>query len=172
MFHKDKYVLGVMNTILSGGLSSRMWINVRERKGLAYYVHTILNTDLDQGFLLTEAGVNNNKADKAIKEILNQYKLIKNKVVSAQELRKAKDYVRGNTILSMESSDVQAKFYGDQELFENKILTLEEKFAKIEAVTAEDIQRVARDIFRPERLNLALIGPFKNKSRFQKLLKL
>jgi predicted Zn-dependent peptidase len=172
MFHKDKYVLGVMNTILSGGLSSRMWINVRERKGLAYYVHTILNTDLDQGFLLTEAGVNNNKADKAIKEILNQYKLIKNKVVSAQELRKAKDYVRGNTILSMESSDVQAKFYGDQELFENKILTLEEKFAKIEAVTAEDIQRVARDIFRPEKLNLALIGPFKDKSRFQKLLKL
>jgi predicted Zn-dependent peptidase len=172
MFHKDKYVLDVLNTVLSGGFTSRMWTNIRERKGLAYYIYTILNADLDNGFLLTKAGVNNNKAEEAIKEILNQYKIIRDRKVSVQELRKAKDFLRGRVTLRMESSDAQASFYGNQELFENKILTLEEKLAKIEAVTAKDIQRVAKDIFGPEKLNLALIGPFKDKKKFQNLLDL
>jgi len=87
-------------------------------------------------------------------------------------LKKAKDFMKGRTILAMEESDEQAEFYAFQELLENRILTLDEKFAKIEAVTANDIQRVAKDIFRPEKLNLALIGPFKDKKRFQKLLKI
>jgi len=72
----------------------------------------------------------------------------------------------------MEESNAQAAFYGAQELIENKILTLDEKFAKIEAVTVNDIQRVARQVFRPEKLNLALIGPFKDKEKFQHLLKI
>ncbi len=172
MFHPDRYILDIINTILSGGFTSRMWTNIRQKRGLAYYVYTYGNADLDTGYILTKAGVNNDKVDEAIKEILNQYNIIKNKKVSAQELRKAKDYIKGRAILGMESSDALASFYGHQELFENKILTLEEKLAKIEAVTAEDVQRVAKDIFRPEKLNLALIGPFKNKAKFQRLLKL
>jgi len=170
MFHEDKYVLDIINTILSGGFTSRMWTNIRQKRGLAYYVYTYGNADLDTGYILTKAGVNNNKADEAIKEILNQYKAIKNKRVPAQELRKAKDYIKGRAILGMESSDALASFYGNQELFENNILTLEEKLAKIEAVTAEDVQRVARDIFKPEKLNLALIGPFKDKTKFTRIL--
>ncbi|MFH1129137.1 MAG: pitrilysin family protein [Patescibacteria group bacterium] len=172
IFHKDIYVLNVLTSILSGGFSSRMLIEIREKRGLAYYVGTSNYSNLDNGCLVTRAGVNNSKADEATIEILKQYKLIKNKKVSAQELRKAKDYIKGRAILGMESSDDWASFYGDQELFENKILTLEEKLAKIEAVTAEDVQRVAKDIFKPEKLNLALIGPFKNKKRFQNLLDL
>jgi predicted Zn-dependent peptidase len=172
MFHKDKYVLGVLETIFSGGMSSRMWTSVREKKGLAYYVWAIAYSDLDSGYLAVRAGVNNEKIDEAIKEILNQYRIIKNRKVPAEELRKVKDFLRGQAILGMESSDAQASFYADQELFHNKILTLEEKLAKIEAVTAEDIQRVAKDIFRPEKLNLALIGPFKDKKRFENLLDL
>lgn len=171
-FHKDKYVLKVLSAILGGGMSSRMWISVRERKGLAYYVWVYNNTDLDAGYLLTQAGVNNDKIDEAISEILKQYKLIRDKGISTKELKKAKDQMQGHSILGMESSDAQASFYANQELIENRVLTLDQIFAKIKAVTAEDIQRVAKDLFRPEKLNLALIGPFKDKSKFEKILKI
>lgn len=172
IFHPDKHILNVINAILGGGMSSRMWISIRGKQGFTYYVFVYNHNDLDSGFLLTHAGVNSQKLDKVIQAILDQYDKIKNKKVSQKELRKAKDYIKGKSILNMESSDEQASFYGFQELLENKILTLEEKFAKIEAVTVNDIQRVAKDIFRPEKLNLALIGPFKDKQRFEKLLKL
>jgi len=172
LFHKDIYVLNILSTILGNGMSSRLWISVREKEGLAYYVFTECNNDLDTGYLAAGAGVDNKRVDKAISIILKEYKRIINEKVDEKELRKAKDYIKGKTILRMESSDVQAGFYANQELLENKILTLEEKFAKIEVVTASDIQRVAKDIFKPEKLNLALIGPFKDKEKFEKLLKL
>jgi len=172
LFHKDAYVINVLSTILGSGMSSRLWISVREREGLGYYVFTENNVDLDTGYLATGAGIDNKRVGRAIEIILKEYRRIINEKVGAEELRKAKDYIKGKTILRMESSDAQANFYANQELFENKILTLEEKFAKIEAVTAEDIQRVAKDIFKPEKLNLALIGPHKNKAKFQRLLKL
>lgn len=172
VFHKDRYVLGVINAILGGGMSSRIWISVREKMGLAYYVWVSGGPDLDAGSLFVQAGVGNEKVETAIKEILNQYRLIRDKKVSAGELKKAKDYMRGSTILSMESSDARASFYASQELYENRILTLDRIFGKIESVTTEDIQRVAKDIFRPEKLNLALIGPFKEKNKFEELLKI
>ena len=151
-------------------MSSRLWISVRERQGLAYYVGTSIDTDTDTGSLVTRAGVDNKKVDKAIKTILDEYKKISQKKISQSELKKAKDYIKGSTLIGMEASDTQASFYASQELLTNEILTVEQKFAKIEAVTVDDIQRVAQDIFKPEKLNLALIGPFKDKNKFDKLL--
>jgi predicted Zn-dependent peptidase len=171
IFHSDKYTLSILSVILGGSMSSRLWIKIREREGLAYYVRTETDAATDTGYLYTRAGVDNNRVDRAIQIILENYQLIRDKKVDKEELRKAKDFIKGRTILAMEESDEQAGFYAGQELMENKILTLEEKFAKIEAVTADDIRRVAKDIFRPEKLNLALIGPFKNKEKFKKLLK-
>jgi len=172
LFHRDRHVMDVLSTILGNGMSSRLWISVREKEGLAYYVFTENNADSDTGYLAAGAGVDNKRVDKAINIILKEYKKIINEKISEKELRKAKDYIKGKTVLRMEASDIQAGFYASQELTENKILTLKEKFAKIEAVTAGDIQRVARDIFRREKLNLALIGPFKDKAKFEKLLKI
>jgi predicted Zn-dependent peptidase len=172
ILHKDKYALDVLSIILGGNMSSRLWIEVREKHGLAYYVRTNTVNHTDTGWLCTGTGVDNQKIDIAIQIILKNYKLIRDKAVSDKELRKAKDFVKGRSILSMEESNEQAEFYAEQELLEGKILTLEQIFAKIEAVTTEDIQRVARDIFRPEKLNLALIGPFKDKKRFEHLLKI
>jgi predicted Zn-dependent peptidase len=88
-----------------------------------------------------------------------------------RELKKAKDHFNGKISLSLETSDANASFYGGQEILKNNILTPKEICAKINKVTADDILKVAQDIFRPEKLNLALIGPFKDKSKFQKLLK-
>ncbi len=172
IFHPDKYALGLLGIILGGNMSSRLWISVRERQGLAYYVRTGIDTATDTGFLVTQAGVDNQRVEKAILSILKEYEKITRQKITSAELKKAKDYTKGTVLLEMESSDAQASFVGFQELLTNEILTLEEKFAKIEAVTIDDIQRVARDIFRPAKLNLALIGPFKNKAEFEKILNL
>jgi len=172
IFNPNKYALGILGVILGGNMSSRLWIEIREKHGLAYYVRTGTENHTDTGWLCTSAGIDNQRVDKSIEIILKNYKLIRDKKIGKEELKKAKDFMKGRTILAMEESDEQAEFYAFQELLENRILTLDEKFAKIEAVTANDIQRVAKDIFRPEKLNLALIGPFKDKKRFQKLLKI
>jgi len=149
-----------------------MWIAVREKQGLAYYIFVHDHSDSDTGFLVTHAGINNGELDKAIKTIIGEYKKIRDIKVSEKELKKAKNYIRGKNILAMESSSAQVNFYAKQEIVENNILTLDEIFAKIDSVTVNDIQRVAKDIFKPEKLNLALIGPFKDKKRFEKLLKI
>ncbi len=171
-FDPRKYALTLLGTILGGNMSSRLWISVREREGLAYYIRTSSLGYTDSGYLVTKAGIDNNRVEKAIEIILGEYRRITEEKVGENELRKAKDYLKGKSILNMEESNAQAAFYGVQELIENEILTLEEKFTKIEAVTADDIRRVAKNIFRPEKLNLALIGPFKEKSKFKKLLKI
>ena len=172
IFHPDKYVLNLLGVILGGNMSSRLHISVRERQGLAYYIRTGVDADTDTGFLSTWAGVDNRKIERAIKTILDEYKKIVSVKISQAELRKAKDYIKGSSLIGMESSDERASFFAFQELLTGKILTLEQKFAKIEVVTADDIQRVARDVFRPEKLNLALIGPFKDKAKFERIVRM
>ena len=170
-FHPDKYVFEVMAVILGGMMSSRMFIEVREKLGAAYYVRTYNNSDTDTGSLVTFAGVDNNKTNKVIETILREYKKLCKVKVSDKELKKAKDYIKGKMVLSLESSDAQASFYGSQELLKNGIMTIEEIFKKIEKVKAADVMRVAKDIFKEDKLNLAIIGPFKDKEQFKKLLR-
>jgi len=110
--------------------------------------------------------------EKAISLILREYKSFKDKKVKDEELKKAKDFLKGNLILSLESSDAKATFYAGQELLEGKILTLKEKLKKIDEVDAKEIQKLSKEIFQPPKLNLALIGPFKEKKHFEKLLKI
>lgn len=169
--HKDRYILTVLSTILGGNMSSRLFISVRERNGLAYYIHSYLNSYKNVGYFTSQAGVNNGKCLDAIKIILNEYKKISEEIVSEEEIKRAKNYLRGKMMISLESSDSVASFIANQEINNGKILTPEEKFAKIDTVTAQDIQRVAQDIFTNNKLNLALIGPFKNKKIFEKILK-
>jgi len=153
-------------------MSSRLWISVRERRGLAYYVRTGSQSATDCGFLVTQAGVDHTKAESAIKIILREYQKIKTRKVSKSELQKAKDNFRGAFSLSLESSDSQAAFYAGRELLTDKIVSPDQQIALIEKVTAEDILKVANDIFQPNKLNLAIIGPFKDKEKFQKILKI
>lgn len=170
LFDSRKYALILLSVILGGNMSSRLWISFRDKEGLGYYIHTSSEFYTDSGYLVTKAGVDNRRVEKAIELILREYKRIATDGIKELELRKAKDYVKGSAVLHLESSSAVAHFCGEQELLTNKILTPEEKFAKIEAVTVDDIFKVANDVFRPERLNLALIGPFKNKEKFKKLL--
>lgn len=170
--HPDKYVLDVLATILGGGMSSRMFINVRERKGLAYYITSSSEQYLDSGTLYTRAGVDLQRIEDAIKVIIEEYGKVLTEPIKEDELRKAKDYTKGKLILELEDSRSVANFVGNQELLESKVLNDEEILAEIEKVSLADLSRVAKDIMAEDKMNLAVIGPFKDEEKFAKLLKI
>ena len=159
-----RFALGVLTTILGKGMSSRLFQKVREEMGVAYYVSAGIDLDTNSGIVMTNAGVSNNKAKEAIKAIVEEFKKFKEEVVDNKELEKAKGFIVGNMFLALETSDDLADFYTNQRIKNLEIMTPEELAEKIKSVTAEDIQAVANDLFKNEGLNLALIGPFKNKS--------
>ena len=169
--HKDKYVLSLLSIILGGNMSSRIFINVRERQGLAYYVHTGSEAYQEAGYLATFAGVEHKNLTKAVQTILNEYKKVASQKVTEKELQKAKDFIKGKSVMGLESSNSVASFLVGQEVMRGKILTPKDIFKKIDKVTQEDILRVAKDIFKDEKLNLALIGPHKKTKELEEILK-
>lgn len=168
--HPDRFALSLLSVILGGNMSSRIFIEVRERRGLAYHVSTGVDSYADCGYVATQAGVEHNNLELAIETILKEYKKITTEKVGAKELQKAKDYIRGKSVMGLESSDEVAMFFLDQELKKKKMMSVEELMAKIDKVTVKDIQRVAQKVFRNDNLNLAVIGPHKNEAKLQKLL--
>jgi predicted Zn-dependent peptidase len=172
IFHPQRYVQELLAVILGGMMSSRLFTIIRGKLGMAYYINTEAEADPDTGFLVTQTGVDTQKVEIAISAILKEYKKISRIRVSKDELQKAKNYFKGRLSLLLESSDAQASFYAGEELLEKKISKPEEIFAKIDKIKADDILKLAKDIFRPAKLNLALIGPFKDKEKFKSLLKI
>lgn len=170
--HPDRYVLAVLNTILGGNMSSRLFLEIREKRGLAYYVHSGTEEFQDCGYFVIQAGLRISAAGEAIKIIIEQLDLIRAKPAFADELRRAKDYWKGRMVLALEDSYRVATFYTSQEVLEKQVETPEEILEKVEEVTAEDIQRVAKDVFASNKLNLAIIGPFKDQAQFATILKL
>ncbi len=170
LFSPKRYVLEIISAILGGSMSARLSVEVRQKRGLAYYVTTSLGQYTDTGYLVTEAGVDTKRVDEAIKIILKEYQKLKTKKITQSELNKVKDNIKGRLALSLETSDAWAAYWGEQEVLKRRVLTPEEECAKIDKVGFNDIQRVSREIFKKEKLNLALIGSFKEKERFEKLL--
>ena len=169
--HKDEMALKVLSIILGGSMSSRLFIELRERQGLAYYVRTQAEFYTDSGYLTTQAGVPVGKIEIAIKIILAEYKRLIKIPIGVEELKRTKDLIHGRYLIRLESSDDMASWYARQEILRGHVLTPEEFFKKINKVTAQDIKRVARNIFINKGLNLAVIGPFKDKNKFEKILK-
>lgn len=170
IFQKEKYPLAVLTNLLGGIMSSRLFIKVREKEGLCYYIRTHLEHYTDTGYLVTHAGVENSNIEKAIKLILEEYKDLSQNKVPEDELKKAKDNIMGHVYLGLETSDAWASFFGLQEILEKKILSPEETLTEIEKVSADDILKIAKEIFVPEKLNLAVVGPFKEEEKFRKIL--
>jgi len=172
MFDERRYALSVLSKILGGGMSSRLFEEVREKRGLAYYVSSSNNPYTDSGYFSISAGVNNEKALDAIKVILDEINKIKSNGVTEKELQQAKDNAEGGMALGLEHSDGVAMSYADSVLFHNEVLTPDEELDKIKRVTLKEVHQVAKDIFDNKGLNLALIGPFKDQEPFSKLLSL
>lgn len=170
-FDKREYALGLLSIILGGNMSSRLFIEIREKQGLAYFIQSTSSAYHDSGVLVVQAGLDKKRIDLAIRLILQELKKIRKEGVREKELKSAREFLKGRLILELEDSESVAHWYGRQQLLQNQILTPQQKLKKFFAVTTKDIQKVAWDIIKPEKLNLALIGPFKEKKEFLKLLK-
>jgi predicted Zn-dependent peptidase len=160
------YPLTLLSTILGGNMSSRLFIEVRERRGLAYYIKSGIQSYTDSGYLGIQAGVPNGKLIDAIKVILEELKKIREGKISKEEIKKGKDYLKGKLMLDLESSDEVAFFMAEQKVIRDEIRTPDEISKKIDRVTQDDVQKIAREIFRNSKLNLAIVGPHKQKQRF------
>ena len=171
LFDKRNSILSVLSGVLGAGMSSRLFAKLREEMGVAYYVRAYNDASLDHGSFQISAGVNNSRTEEVLKEILKECILLTRELVNDKELNKVKSFLIGNTKLSLEATDDIANFYGGQELLKKEIKTLEEKIKEIEKVTANDIQKMAKIIFKDKNLNLAIIGPFKKDDKFKNILK-
>ena len=168
--HPDRYALQMVATVLGGGMSSRLFTEVRERRGLAYYVFGINHSYTDAGSLYSQAGVDINRIDEAVTTIASELKTIAAEPVPADELEKARSFTKGRFVLQLESPQGLILFGMRKEILEGRAPDPEEVLAGVDAVTAEDVQRVARDLISSEQLRLAVIGPFDDAERFEKLL--
>ncbi len=174
--HKDKYALSILASILGGGMSSRLFHEVREKRGLAYYVRTSSDHYQDGGSLVSTAGVDPKRVDEAISVIVGEYYGIASAKsadqITNKELKKAKEFIKGHLVLEIEDSRAVAGFYGFAEILENKIETPNEYMEKINQVTLDEVADVTASYLVEQTLNLAVIGNFSDGQRFEKLLKL
>jgi predicted Zn-dependent peptidase len=170
--HPDRFNLRVLNTVLGEGMSSRLFLEIREKRALAYSVHSYIAALYDTGAAGIYAAVDPARAQPAIKAMLGEWDRLRQEKVSADELTKAKEFLKGRLMLQMEDTFSVAAWFGRQEILGPDVLTLDEVVANIEATTAEDIQRLAQKLFLQEKLNLAVVGPFKNEEEFRELLEL
>lgn len=170
--HKDRFIEAVLATVLGGGMSSRMFTEVREKRGLAYAVRTSVDRAIDTGYISTYVGADTRRVDEAVKVVLEQHYGISNGQfpISTKELKKAKEYIKGHLALSLEDTKSVNAFYGVRELMLGRIETPEEVFEAIDKVTIGNLERVAKKLFVPKRLSLAIIGSYKDQKRFEKLL--
>jgi len=169
--HPRLYALQLLAIILGGNMSSRLFLSVRERNGLAYFIRTGVNIYEDAGALTIQAGLDKQRLNEAIKLIVAELKRAV-KDLTAEELRRAKDYLYGQTAIEMENSLQLANFYAQQELMLKKVLTPAEKLKKIEAVNLNQLKKTAQEIIDLKRISLAAIGPLKGEeARLKTLLK-
>lgn len=167
---KNLPAYNMLGIILGGNMSSRLFINIREKLGLCYYIKASADSYEDTGIFSIQSGLDKNRILEAIQAILNELKQIVAKGVTPQELKKAKDYLTGRIALDLEESLAVASWYAKQSLFLKKIETPDERMKKYNKVSISEINKIAKKIFNKKKINLAIIGPFNNKNKFNKIL--
>ncbi len=168
--HPDRYALQLLGTILGSGMSSRLFLEVRERRGLAYYVYAMNNSFTDAGTLYAQAGVDLKRAEEAVEVIGQEFRKLASEPIPADELEKARALAKGRFVLQTESPNGLILFGLRREVLEGRATEPADVLAALDAVTIEDVQRVARDVLDGSGLRLALIGPFDDAAAFERLL--
>lgn len=169
-----RYPLSVLSAILGGGMSSRLFHEVREKRGLAYYVRSSSDEYADVGSFVSTAGIDPKRVTEAIDVMVAEYaKVSQGKMVlTDEELSKAKEYLKGHLVLDLEDSRSVAGFYAHQELLEDQIENPSDVIAQIDKVTKDDVESIGQEYFKESTLNLALIGNFEDRQKLESLLKL
>jgi len=171
IFDEKKYPLSILSTILGGNISSRLFQIIREKLGLAYYINSDVENYTDSGYFEIRAGINLNNIETALNAILKELNPKElSKKIEEQEIKQAKEYLKGVLSLEMEDSFNVAYFYTNQLLILNKIRTLNDIFKKLDRINKNDIIKIIQEIFKANKLNLAIIGPFKNNQPLEKIL--
>jgi predicted Zn-dependent peptidase len=168
--HPDRFALQLLGTVLGTGMSSRLFLEVRERRGLAYYVFAFNNSFTDTGTLYAQAGVDLKRAEEAVGVIATEFKKLADEPVPAAELEKARALAKGRFVLSTESPNGLIMYGLRREVLEGRAAEPEEILAGLDAVTIEDVQRVAQDVIGGSGLRCAVIGPFDDAAAFEQLL--
>jgi predicted Zn-dependent peptidase len=168
--HPDRYALQLLATVLGTGMSSRLFTEVRERRGLAYYVFAHNQSYTDAGSLYSQAGVDITRADEAVETIRNEFRRIADEAVPSEELEKARALAKGRFVLRLENPQGMTLFGLSREVLEGEAEEPDAVLEGLDSVTAEDVQRVAQDVIGSNGLNLALIGPFEDAAPFDELL--
>ncbi len=169
---KRNSAASLLGSVMGGGMSSRLFMEVRERSGLAYYVRSYPGSYQDTGGFTISAGVRVDGIEKAIAIILEELKKLKLIPIHDQEIQKARDYIKGKTTLALEDNQVRLDWFLERAAFFNKITTPDEAFERLDKVTAKDLLAVANDLFQEKNMSLAVIGPYKDEKRFKGLLKI
>ena len=156
--HEKRYASYVLNTLLGGGMSSRLFQNIRERQGLAYAIYSDLNPYRDTGCLGVYAGTSRESAAKVVRSVVSEFRQLKTEPVPEEELRRAKDQLKGSLMLSLESSTARMSNLARQEMYFDRFYGLDELIENIESVTSGDLQAMANDFFRGELIAVTVLG--------------
>ncbi|HEV1998124.1 MAG TPA: insulinase family protein, partial [Candidatus Dormibacteraeota bacterium] len=169
-FHPDRHALDMMNTVLGEGMSSRLFLEVREKHGLCYDVHSWVGKMADTGSAGVYIGTDPGRTAEAVKAVMHELHRMAEEKVGSAELEKARAYLRGRLLLRLESTGAVSTWLGGQELLTGRIIAMEDTLAAIDAVTAEDIMRLARETYAEQAMQMAVIGPIKDEGRLAELI--
>ncbi len=167
---KDHFALKLLSVILGGNMSSRMFLNIREARGLCYYIATETDNYLDAGSLSTRAGVDQSRLHEAIEAIKHEYLTCAAEGVTEEEVQRSKDFLKGKITLSLEDSEERAHFYGKQELLYPKVRDVAEYFAEVDKVTTKQINALAARLIKKEELRLVVIGKENDEKKMEELI--
>jgi predicted Zn-dependent peptidase len=156
--HEQRHAGYILNTLLGGGMSSRLFQNIRERQGLAYSIYSDLNPYRDTGCMAVYAGTSRESAAKVVQSVVSEFRKLKNEAVTDEELRRSKDQLKGSLMLSLESSTARMSNLARQEMYFDRFYSLDELIEKIEAVTAQDLQSLANEFFKTESVAVTALG--------------
>jgi predicted Zn-dependent peptidase len=156
--HERRHTSYILNTLLGGGMSSRLFQNIRERQGLAYAIYSDLNPYRDTGCMSIYAGTSRASAGKVVESIVSEFRKLKTEMVSPDELRRSKDQLKGSLMLSLESSNARMSNLARQEMYFDHFYGLDELIAKIEAVTAEELLELANQFFETDNIAVTVLG--------------
>ncbi len=156
--HAARFPLYVLNTVLGGGMSSRLFQNIREKQGLAYAVYSELNLFSDTGCFTIYAGTGVETAKQVVDSVIHEFRQFKEDLIADEELRRAKDHLKGSLMLSLESTSSRMSNLARQELYFNEFLSMDEMLEKIESVTRDQVQAIAAEFFQPENIAVAMLG--------------
>jgi len=165
-----RYALSLMNTILGGNMSSRLFQEIRERLGLAYAVYCFVNSHVDSGMFGIYAGVDPARLEEALAAIVGQLRRLKENRIDPAELDAAKEFTKGNLLLASESNDNQMVRLAQNEIHFNRFVPLESVLASIDAVTAEEIHLLAEELFQEDLLALTVLGPVDSQRSLEGVL--